>query len=74
MTCCTFASPFYAHVLRLKRAGRVAAIDPSLDWSANFSRMLGFEGKDVAELLRLYLSIHACVAFISVALPLLLSA
>jgi citrate synthase len=35
------------------------ATDKSLDWSANLAHMLGFEGEDFRELLRLYLSIHA---------------
>ena len=41
------------------RDGRVTAIDPALDWSANFSAMLGFDDPDFTELLRLYLVIHA---------------
>ena len=35
------------------------AADKTLDWSANLAHMLGFEGEDFRELLRLYLSIHA---------------
>lgn len=35
------------------------AADKSLDWSANLAHMLGFEGEEFRELLRLYLSIHA---------------
>jgi citrate synthase len=33
--------------------------DKSLDWSANFAHMLGFDGAGFRELLRLYMSIHA---------------
>jgi citrate synthase len=46
---------------RTYKGGRhiVPAADTSLDWSANLAHMLGFEGEDFRELLRLYLSIHA---------------
>merc|ERR1711916_273661 len=33
--------------------------DPSLDWSANYSRMLGFNSAEFDELMRLYLVIHS---------------
>lgn len=33
-------------------------IDPKLDWSANFAKMLGFDNKEFTELMRLYLTIH----------------
>ena len=36
----------------------VGAIDPSKDWSANFTSMLGYEDKDFTDLMRLYLTIH----------------
>ncbi len=36
----------------------VAAIDPHLDWAANFSHQLGFKEKSFADCMRLYLSIH----------------
>lgn len=42
----------------LYRDGKVAAIDPSKDWSANFVNMLGYDNKDFTELMRLYLTIH----------------
>ena len=32
---------------------------PSLDWSANLTRMMGFDDASFADLMRLYLSIHA---------------
>lgn len=53
----TVAAAIYRNVFH---DGQVAAINPALDWSANFSNMLGF-GKDpkFVELMRLYLSIHA---------------
>jgi citrate synthase len=35
------------------------AADRGLDWSANLAHMLGFEGEEFRELMRLYLSIHA---------------
>jgi len=39
--------------------GDVAAIDSNMDWSANFSNMLGFSDPEFVELMRLYLTIHA---------------
>lgn len=36
----------------------IGAIDPKLDWSANFCRMLGYEDEKFIELMRLYLTIH----------------
>jgi citrate synthase len=46
---------------RTYKGGRhiAPAADASLDWSANLAHMLGFEGEEFRELLRLYLSIHA---------------
>ncbi|MEL6639385.1 MAG: citrate (Si)-synthase, partial [Bacteroidota bacterium] len=35
------------------------APDHSLDWGANFARMLGVEGADFQDFMRLYLTIHA---------------
>jgi len=35
------------------------AANPKLDWGANFAHMLGYESPEFAELLRLYLTIHA---------------
>ncbi|KAL3321087.1 hypothetical protein Ciccas_000208, partial [Cichlidogyrus casuarinus] len=37
----------------------VVAIDSSKDWSANFTRMLGYEDENFTELMRLYLTIHS---------------
>ena len=39
--------------------GKVAAYDSSLDYSANFARMLGFNDTEFDELMRLYLVIHS---------------
>ena len=36
-----------------------AAYDDSLDFSANFNRMMGFEGHGFDELMRLYMTIHS---------------
>lgn len=36
----------------------IGSIDPNLDWSANYTRMLGFEDPTFTELMRLYLTIH----------------
>lgn len=37
----------------------IGSIDPNLDWSANYTRMLGFEDPTFTELMRLYLTIHS---------------
>lgn len=37
----------------------VGAIDPTKDWSANFTQMLGFDSVEFTELMRLYLTIHS---------------
>lgn len=39
--------------------GELPCIDSSLDWSANFCKLLNFEEEDFVELMRLYLTIHA---------------
>jgi len=39
--------------------GEVAAYDSSLDYSANFNRMLGYDNAKFDELMRLYLTIHS---------------
>ncbi|CAI7992294.1 Citrate synthase, mitochondrial [Geodia barretti] len=38
--------------------GKIGAIDPQKDWSANFASMLGFSDPQFTELMRLYLTIH----------------
>lgn len=37
----------------------VGAIDHNLDWSANYTNMLGFDNAEFTELMRLYLTIHS---------------
>ena len=39
--------------------GKVPDIDPSLDYSANFSKLLGYNDPKFIELMRLYLTIHS---------------
>lgn len=39
--------------------GDIIPPNPELDWSANFAHMMGFDGAEVADLFRLYLTIHA---------------
>jgi citrate synthase len=39
--------------------GIVAKADPSLDYSANFARMLGYDDPEFDELMRMYLVIHS---------------
>lgn len=35
------------------------SVDPKLDWSANFAKMLGYDDPKFTELMRLYLTIHS---------------
>jgi len=37
----------------------IGSIDPNLDWSANYTKMLGFDNQELTELIRLYLTIHS---------------
>lgn len=39
--------------------GKMGAIDPKKDYSANFAHLLGYDNPDFIELLRLYLTIHS---------------
>lgn len=39
--------------------GQHIAPDPSLDWSANYAHMLGYDHPEFYDLMRLYLTIHA---------------
>jgi citrate synthase len=49
-----------AYVYRRKyHGGKVIEPRADLDWAGNFAHMLGFEGNKFAELMRLYLTIHA---------------
>jgi len=50
------ASRIYRNVYK---DGMVATIDPNLDWSANFAKMLGNTDPKFTELMRLYLTIHS---------------
>ncbi|XP_070498628.1 probable citrate synthase 2, mitochondrial [Chironomus tepperi] len=51
------AATIYQNIYRDGKG--IEAIDPDLDWSANFCRMLGYDNKEFIELMRLYLSIHS---------------
>eukprot|EP01112_Ceratiomyxa_fruticulosa_P019608 TRINITY_DN6460_c1_g1_i3.p1 TRINITY_DN6460_c1_g1~~TRINITY_DN6460_c1_g1_i3.p1 ORF type:complete len:437 (-),score=99.74 TRINITY_DN6460_c1_g1_i3:77-1387(-) len=52
----TIAATIYRNTYK---DGKVESLDPKLDWSANFARMLGFKNAEFDELLRLYLTIHS---------------
>ncbi|QZE13216.1 citrate (Si)-synthase [Halosquirtibacter laminarini] len=39
--------------------GEVIALDPNLDWSANFAHMMGFNSEEEFKLFRMYMFIHA---------------
>lgn len=41
-----------------KDGREIGPIDPNLDWSANFTKMLGFDDHAFTELMRLFLTIH----------------
>lgn len=45
--------------LNTYKAGGIPRADTSLDYSGNFAKMMGFENEEFAELMRLYLTIHA---------------
>ena len=40
-------------------SGAMTAMDPNLDYGANYANMLGIQNKDFWELMRLYIVIHA---------------
>ncbi len=44
---------------RSYKDGKAIAADEKLDWAANYAHMLGIEGDEFADLMRLYLTIHA---------------
>jgi citrate synthase len=48
----------YVYKRKYKGGGAVTS-NPKLDWSGNFAQMLGYPQKEFAELMRLYLTIHA---------------
>merc|ERR1739838_207882 len=53
----TVAAIIYRNLYR--DGSSISTIDPKLDWSANFTSMLGYEDPKFTELMRLYLTIHA---------------
>jgi len=50
------ASTIFRHTYR---DGKLVKLDNSLDWSANFARMMGFSNNKFDELMRLYMTIHS---------------
>jgi len=53
----TVAALIYRNLYR--DGSSIASIDPTLDWSANFTNMLGYDDPQFTELMRLYLTIHS---------------
>lgn len=53
----TIAAMIYRNLYR--DGSSIGAIDPSKDWSANFTSMLGYDNEEFTELMRLYLTIHS---------------
>ncbi|NXG51603.1 CISY protein, partial [Psilopogon haemacephalus] len=51
------AAKIYRNLYR--EGSSIGAIDPSLDWSHNFTNMLGYTDPQFIELMRLYLTIHS---------------
>ncbi|MGH0187779.1 UNVERIFIED_CONTAM: hypothetical protein FKN15_026895 [Acipenser sinensis] len=51
------AAKIYRNLYR--EGSSIGAIDPSLDWSHNFTNMLGYSEAQFTELMRLYLTIHS---------------
>lgn len=54
------AAKIYRNLYR--EGSSIGAIDPNLDWSHNFTNMLGYTDPQFIELMRLYLTIHRCGA------------
>ena len=52
----TVAAIIYRNLYR--GGSNVCPINVDLDWSANFTAMLGYEDEMFTELMRLYLAIH----------------
>src|SRR5690606_8837266 len=50
------AAAIYRNVFK---DGKQVPYDSSLDWAANFARMLGYDNPEFTELMRLYLVIHS---------------
>lgn len=44
---------------RMYKGGERIPVDESLDYGANFAHMLGFDGPEMQELMRLYVTIHS---------------
>ncbi|XP_032813276.1 citrate synthase, mitochondrial [Petromyzon marinus] len=53
----TIAAKIYRNLYR--EGSSIGAIDPALDWSKNFTNMLGYSDVQFTELMRLYLTIHS---------------
>lgn len=53
------AAKIYRNLYR--EGSSIGAIDSSLDWSHNFTNMLGYSDATFTELMRLYLTIHRSV-------------
>jgi len=53
----TIAAVIYNNLYREKAS--TPAIDPSLDWSANYCKMIRYEDPKFVELMRLYMTIHS---------------
>ncbi|OWK16579.1 CS, partial [Cervus elaphus hippelaphus] len=51
------AAKIYRNLYR--EGSSIGAIDPKLDWSHNFTNMLGYADAQFTELMRLYLTIHS---------------
>ncbi|KAF4010462.1 hypothetical protein G4228_001544 [Cervus hanglu yarkandensis] len=51
------AAKIYRNLYR--EGSSIGAIDPKLDWSHNFTNMLGYTDAQFTELMRLYLTIHS---------------
>lgn len=50
------AAKIYRNLYR--EGSSIGAIDSNLDWSHNFTNMLGYNNDQFTELMRLYLTIH----------------
>ena len=52
----TIAAVIYNNLYRNRAS--TPAIDPNLDWSANFCKMIRYDDPQFVELMRLYMTIH----------------
>ncbi len=62
----TVAATIYRTLYR--DGSSIGAIDTKKDWSANFASMLGYTDPQFTELLRLYLTIHRYVRYLTFSL------